>query len=37
VIEFGPHLMLAGIAGSSSNDPFTWLELGGHLTVNFGE
>jgi hypothetical protein len=37
VIDFGPHVMLAGIAGSSSKDPFSWLEVGGHVTFNFGE
>jgi hypothetical protein len=35
VIDFGPHVMLAGIAGDENTDAFTWLEIGGHLTFNF--
>jgi hypothetical protein len=36
VIDFGPHLIFAGIAGDHSNDPFTWMEIGGHISFNFG-
>jgi hypothetical protein len=35
VVDFGPHLTLAGVAGNESREPFTWLEIGGHLTINF--
>ncbi len=35
VIDFGPHLTLAGVAGNESREPFSWLEIGGHLTFNF--
>lgn len=37
VIDFGPQLVYAGIAGSGSRDAISWLELGGHLTFNFGD
>jgi hypothetical protein len=36
VIDFGPHVMLSGIAGDENSDAFSWLEIGGHLTLNFG-
>jgi hypothetical protein len=36
VIDFGPHVMLSGIAGDENTEAFSWLEIGGHLTFNFG-
>ena len=36
VIDFGPHVMLSGIAGDKNSEAFSWLEIGGHLTINFG-
>lgn len=35
-VEFGPHVMWSGIAGSSSASPFSWFEVGGHLTIKLG-
>ena len=36
MVSFGPHLTLAGVAGNKSRDPFSWLEVGGHVTFGFG-
>ncbi len=35
VVDFGPHVLLAGIAGDENTEAFSWLEIGGHLTFNF--
>jgi len=35
VVDIGAHATLAGIAGDSDEDAFSWLALGGHLTFNF--
>jgi hypothetical protein len=35
VVDFGPHITLGGVAGNENREPFTWLEIGGHLTFNF--
>jgi hypothetical protein len=37
MVAFGPHLTLAGIAGNESRSPFSWLEIGGHITFGFGD
>jgi hypothetical protein len=34
VVDFGPHVTLAGVAGNERREPFSWLEIGGHLTFN---
>jgi hypothetical protein len=36
MVAFGPHLTLGGVAGNKSRDPFSWLEIGGHVTFGFG-
>lgn len=36
VIDFGPHVMWSGIAGENDRDAFSWVEVGGHVTFNFG-
>jgi hypothetical protein len=36
-LAFGPHLTLAGVAGNEDRPPFSWMEIGGHLTFGFGE
>jgi len=36
-IAFGPHLMVAGVAGDSDTDPYSWVSLGGHLTFSLGD
>jgi hypothetical protein len=35
VVDFGPHVLLGGIAGDENTKSFSWLEIGGHLTFNF--
>ena len=37
MVSFGPHLTLAGVAGNDDRRPFSWTEIGGHLTFEFGE
>ena len=37
MVAFGPHLTLAGVAGNESRKPFSWMEIGGHITFGFGE
>ena len=36
MIDFGPHVMFSGIAGENDRDAFSWVEVGGHVTFNFG-
>jgi hypothetical protein len=36
VIDFGPHVMWSGIAGENGAEAFSWVEVGGHVTFNFG-
>ena len=36
VIDFGPHVMLSGIAGENGSNAFSWVEVGGHVTFNIG-
>jgi hypothetical protein len=36
-VAFGPHLTLAGVAGNEDRPAFSWLELGGHVTFDFGD
>jgi hypothetical protein len=36
VIDFGPHVMLSGIAGENGTEAFSWVEVGGHVTFNLG-
>lgn len=35
VIDIGVHAAAAGVAGSASADPFSWLSLGGHVSFEF--
>jgi len=37
VVDIGPHVVFSGIAGDNTYDPFTWVEVGGHITFNFGD
>jgi hypothetical protein len=36
MVAFGPHLTFAGVAGNERRSPFSWLEIGGHITFGFG-
>lgn len=36
MLSFGPHLTFAGIAGNDDRDAFSWTEIGGHVTFEFG-
>jgi hypothetical protein len=36
MVAFGPHLTLAGVAGNAKRTPFSWVEIGGHITFGFG-
>lgn len=35
VIDIGAHATLAGITGDADEDGFSWLAVGGHVSVNF--
>jgi hypothetical protein len=37
VVSFGAHAMVAGIAGTSSVNGLSWVELGGHVSFSVGE
>ena len=35
VVSFGPHVLVAGVAGGeSSNEPLSWVEVGGHVSFS---
>jgi hypothetical protein len=35
VVSFGPHVMLAGVAGDGSTETLSWVEVGGHVSFSF--
>jgi hypothetical protein len=37
VVNFGAHVMEAGIAGSNNADALSWLEVGGHISFKIGQ
>jgi len=36
-VAFGPHVMIAGVAGDEGTEAYSWVSLGGHLTMSLGD